>query len=81
MGYIETQKILELTRIPVAIKSKINEWSYFIMREIQYDPGGILHWIQIQNRNYADFLLQNGKNQKVSEEEAQFKQFCGKEGN
>ena len=80
VGHIETEKMLELTRVSVDIKSKINEWSYFIMQEIQYDPAGILHWIQIQNRNYADFLLQNGKNQKVSEEEARFKQFVVKRG-
>ena len=50
------------------------------MKEIQYDPAGILHWIQIQNRNYTDFLMQNGKSQKVSEEEALFKQFVVKQG-
>ena len=79
-GYLATEKMLELTRIPVKVKVKINEWSYYIMKEIGYDPTSILHWIQIQNRNYSDFVLQNGKVQKVSEEEALFKQFIVKRG-
>ena len=79
-GYLETEKMLELARIPVGVKAKINEWSYFVMKEINYDPAGILHWIQIQNRNYSDFILQNGKAQKVSEEESLFKQFIVEEG-
>ena len=79
-GHLETEKMLELTRIPVKIKVKINEWSYFVMKEMNYDPSSILHWIQVQNRNYSDFALQNGKIQKVSEEESQFKQFIVKKG-
>ena len=79
-GYLETEKMLELTRIPVEVKAKINEWSYFVMKEINYDPAGILHWIQIQNRNYSDFILQNGKAEKVSEEESLFKQFIVERG-
>ena len=74
-GYLKTEKMLEITRIPVKVKAKINEWSYFVMEEIDYDPVGILHWIQIQNRNYSDFVLQNGKTQRISEEESLFKHF------
>ena len=79
-GYLKTERMLELTRIPVEVKAKIYEWSYFVMKEINYDPAGILHWIQIQNRNYSDFTLQNGKAQDVSEEESRFKQFIVKKG-
>ena len=50
------------------------------MKEMDHDPAGILHWIQIQNRNHSDFALQNGKAQRVSEEEARFKQFIVKKG-
>ena len=74
-GYLKTEKMLELARIPVKVKAKINEWCYFVMKEINYDPAGILNWIQIQNRNYSDFVLQNGKTQQISEEESLFKQF------
>ena len=74
-GYLKTEKMLELARIPVKVKAKINEWCYFVMKEVNYDPAGILNWIQIQNRNYLDFILQNGKTQQISEEESLFKQF------
>ena len=75
IGYMRTERMLSLVRIPFDTKNKINKWAYFILRRSGYDPSVYLTWLQLQNRNTLEFSLQYGNVQTISREEFQFKNF------
>ena len=78
-GYIETEKILSLTKIPFSVNDLINKWSYYVMKRAEYDPSAYLLWMQIQNKNAIDFTLQRRDTRDMIKEEHLFKGFVVQE--
>ncbi len=74
-GYIDSEDLLAYTRIPVEIKSQINNWTYHVIKRSGHDPYAYLVWIQSMNKNTLDFSIQYGNTQDISREEFLFKRF------
>ncbi|MBF0312859.1 MAG: hypothetical protein HQK52_05550 [Oligoflexia bacterium] len=74
-GFISTEKILALTRIPTEDKLKINNWVYFILQRSGHDPYIYLTWIQQQNKNSLEFSTVLGDIKNVTREESVYKYF------
>jgi len=80
IGYMETARILDLTKIPFEAKVEIDKWAFLSMKRAGHDPYSYLLWLQIQNKNSLEFGLQlRGRN--ISREEHSLKNFLVKEGN
>ncbi len=79
IGHIETERAISLTRIDLILKMKVNKWTYYAMNRAGFDGFGYLLWVQIQNKNALDFLLQLGDLQNISKEEYLFKSFIAGE--
>jgi len=75
IGYMRTERMLSIARIPFDTKNQINKWSYFILKRAGYDPSVYLSWLQLQNRNTLEFSLQYGNVQTLSREEFLFKNY------
>lgn len=75
VGHIGTERMLQLTRIPLPVKMEVNKWSYFVMKRAGYDPTAYLNWLQTQNKNTLDFTMQLGDVRTISREEFLFKNF------
>ncbi|MCK6595495.1 MAG: hypothetical protein L6Q33_09870 [Bacteriovoracaceae bacterium] len=78
-GNMTTEQMLQLMKLDLATKEKINEWSYVVLRRSGFDSSALLAWIQLQNKNPLDFALYSGDRSQVSREEFAFKNFLVKE--
>lgn len=74
-GFLETEQILSLLRLPFEMKMKIHKWSFHSLRRSGIDPDFYLSWLQIQNRNNLDFMMQLGDTNAIAREETVFKLF------
>jgi hypothetical protein len=75
VGYLPIERVLGLNRIDVDSKIEIHKWAYYLMRRAGYDGEYYLSWLQMINRNTADFLPLLGDASSISREEAMFKAF------
>lgn len=80
LGFVSTEKILDLTRIGFEYKKQLNEWTYIVLKRSGFDSSAYLNWIQVQNRNSLDFSLYLGESINISNEEQAFKNFMSKQG-
>lgn len=80
LGFMSTEKMLQLTRVDFKTKKNINEWSFLVLKRSGYDGSSYLNWIQVQNRNSLDFALYLGDSIGISNEEQAFKNFMAKQG-
>lgn len=80
VGYMSTEKMIQLTRLKPETRYQINEWVYYILKRAGYDASAYLNWIQVQNRNTLDFALFTGDSFGISKEEHLFKNFMTKQG-
>lgn len=80
LGYLSTERMIQITRLRPETKYKINEWSYFVLKRAGFDASAYLNWIQVQNRNTLDFSLYLGDAIGISKEEHLFKNFMTKQG-
>ena len=79
-GYLETARVLKLTRIPFEAKKEIDKLAFLSIKRAGLDPSSYLLWLQTQNKNSLEFGLQlRGRN--ISREEFSLKNFLVKEGN
>lgn len=74
-GTINTTRMLSLMRLTTAEKVEIHKWAFYLLKRIGVDTDNYLSWIQIQNRNSTDFMLQLGDMNSISREESLFKMF------
>ena len=58
---------------------ELHKWAFHLTRRSGYDSEYYLSWLQVQNRNTADFVLQVGDVTSMTREEALFKAFLIKE--
>jgi hypothetical protein len=75
LGYISTERLISLTRIPFEERTELNKWTFYISRRAGFDSQEVLSWIQLRNKNTLDFSLQIGDTQQVAREESLFKNF------
>ena len=74
-GYMSTSRILSLLRLSTSEKVETHKWAYYTLKRVGVDPDIYLSWLQIQNRNSADFSLLLGDTSSISREESLFKAF------
>ncbi|MBL6988215.1 MAG: hypothetical protein ISR65_00465 [Bacteriovoracaceae bacterium] len=79
LGYIGTEQMIHLTRIPTNKKMQLNKWTYWALKRAELHPQTYLMWLQIQNKNALDFALQFGDIRRISKEEFLFKNFIVKQ--
>lgn len=80
LGFMTTEKMIQLTRIKPEYKKRINEWSFQVLKRAGYDGTAYLNWIQVQNRNSIDFALYLGETSSIMNEEQLFKNFISSQG-
>lgn len=80
LGYMKTQRMLALTRVPSEVKVELNKLSFYAMRRAKRDASAYLNWLQTQNKNTLDFSMQLGDARSISREEFMFKNFLVSEG-
>ena len=80
LGFYNSEKMINLTRLKLATKQKVNEWTYFILKRSGYDSSAYLNWIQVQNRNTLDFSVFISDPISLAKEEQLFKNFISKQG-
>jgi len=80
LGYLNTERMIQVTRLKPETKFQLNEWCYFVLKRAGYDASAYLNWIQVQNRNTLDFSLYLGDAIGISKEEHLFKNFMTKQG-
>lgn len=81
IGFLPIERILGLNRLPVDEKVEIHKWAYHSIRRAGFDGEYYLSWLQLVNRNTADFLPMLGDARSISREEALFKSFMIKRVN
>jgi len=75
VGYVATERMLSLSRLNLGEKVEVHKWAYYLTIRSGYDGEYYLSWLQTQNRNTADFLLQVGDPNIMTREESLFKAF------
>ncbi len=75
VGSIELERLLSLGRLALDEKMEIHKWAHYITVRSGFDGEYYLAWLQVQNRNTADFILQVGDVNLINREEALFKSF------
>ena len=78
-GYIRTEEMLSLTRLPFKARIELHKWAFNILKRSNFDPYGYLIWLQIQNKNPLDFSFQHGHNNRMIREEYFLKNYILKE--
>lgn len=74
-GFISVERILSLLRLGIEEKMEVHKWAFYMTRRAGFDGEYYLNWLQTQNRNTADFILQVGDINQLNREEALFKDF------
>lgn len=75
VGFISMERILSFNRLNLEEKMEIHKWAYYLSVRSGFDGEYYLSWLQTQNRNTADFLLQVGDVNLINREESLFKAF------
>lgn len=72
-GSLPLERIILLSRLSLEEKMQVHKWAHHLSERSGYDGEYYLSWLQTQNRNTADFLLQVGDANLITREEALFK--------
>lgn len=75
VGFISLERILAFNRLPLDSKMEVHKWAFHIATRSGYDGEYYLSYLQMQNRNTADFLLNVGDVNQINREESLFKAF------
>lgn len=74
-GYVSLERMLNLNRLNLQEKMEVHKWAYHLTVRSGFDGEYYLSWLQTQNRNTADFILQVGDANQINREESLFKAF------
>ena len=80
LGFINTERMIAITKVPLKIKMEINKWTFYVLKRAGYDSTAYLNWLQTQNKNTLDFTFQLGTTKQTSKEEFLFKNFIVNQG-
>ncbi len=75
LGFMPLERMLGLTRLNADEKFEVHKWAYHAVRRAGFDGEYYLSWLQLMNRNTAEFLPMLGDASSISREEALFKAF------
>lgn len=75
IGYLTLERMLQLNRLGLNEKMEVHKWAHHLTVRSGYDGEYYLSWLQTQNRNTADFVLQAGDANLITREESLFKAF------
>ena len=75
IGYVTLDKMLNLNRLSLDEKMEVHKWAHHLTIRSGFDGEYYLSWLQAQNRNTADFILQVGDANQITSEESLFKAF------
>jgi len=75
VGFLSLDRLINLNRLNVDEKMEVHKWAYHITIRSGYDGEYYLSWLQTQNRNTADFIMQVGDINQINKEESLFKAF------
>jgi hypothetical protein len=75
IGYVTIERMLLLSRLSLDEKMEVHKWAHHLTVRSGYDGEYYLSWLQTQNRNTADFILQVGDPNIITREESLFKSF------
>lgn len=75
VGHISIGRMLRFSKLDLEEKIEIHKWAHYLTIRSGYDGEYYLAWLQTQNRNTADFLLQVGDIDTINSEESLFKAF------
>ena len=81
VGYLSLEKMISLSRLLLDEKMEVHKWSHHLTIRSGFDGEYYLSWLQAQNRNTADFILQVGDVNQINREESLFKAFLIKSKN
>jgi hypothetical protein len=81
IGYLSLEKMIGLSRLSLDEKMEVHKWSHHLTIRSGFDGEYYLSWLQAQNRNTADFILQVGDVNQINREESLFKAFLIKSTN
>jgi hypothetical protein len=81
IGYLSLEKMIGLSRLSLDEKMEVHKWSHHLTIRSGFDGEYYLSWLQAQNRNTADFILQIGDVNQINREESLFKAFLIKSTN
>jgi hypothetical protein len=81
VGYLSLEKMISLSRLSLDEKMEVHKWSHHLTIRSGFDGEYYLSWLQAQNRNTADFILQVGDVNQINREESLFKAFLIKTTN
>lgn len=81
LGYVTLERMLNLNRLALDEKMEVHKWAHHLTIRSGFDGEYYLSWLQTQNRNTADFLLQVGDANQITREESLFKAFLIKVSN
>ncbi len=80
-GFVSLERMLNLNRLSLYEKMEVHKWAHHLTIRSGYDGEYYLSWLQTQNRNTADFILQVGDANQINREESLFKAFLIKNTN
>jgi hypothetical protein len=75
LGFVPMERMLLLNRLSLEEKMAVHKWAHYLTVRSGYDGEYYLSWLQTQNRNTADFILQVGDANLINREESLFKAF------
>jgi hypothetical protein len=75
VGYVTLDKMVNLNRLSLDEKMEVHKWAHHLTIRSGFDGEYYLSWLQAQNRNTADFILQVGDANQITREESLFKAF------
>jgi hypothetical protein len=78
-GALSTERMLQITRVPLEVKIELDKWAFLIIKRSGYDGFAFLNWLQVQNKHTLDFTLQLKNAREISKEEFLFKNFIVQE--
>jgi hypothetical protein len=81
IGYVGMEKMISLGRLSLDEKMEIHKWAHYLTVRSGFDGEYYLSWLQTQNRNTADFIMQVGDANLINREESLFKAFLIKNSN
>ncbi len=75
VGYVPIERMINLSRLTLEEKMEVHKWAHHLTVRSGFDGEYYLSWLQTQNRNTADFILQVGDPNLITREESLFKSF------
>ncbi len=75
VGYVPIERMIKLSRLTLDEKMEVHKWAHHLTVRSGFDGEYYLSWLQTQNRNTADFILQVGDPNLITREESLFKSF------